>query len=125
MPAQKRRRFEIRKKQKTGRIKAKVTRGKLFQIIKKEAVSKILNEMGELVQEIRLVGSTVLGKKTDIDIVIVTSKKLKEFTDEEYVSLLTAEEELTELHQKNYELYINQSSEIINGKPYITLWKRK
>ncbi len=107
------------------KFEARKVRNHTLKILKKDAVPKILGELGDLVQEIHLVGSRVSGKKSDIDLVVVTNKKESDFSAEEYSRLIGVEEDLTKKHKKGFEIYVCLPSEFRKNEPYISLWKRK
>jgi predicted nucleotidyltransferase len=101
-------------------------RRKFMAMLKAKVPEKVVGELGPLVKEIRLVGSTLKGKKADVDIVIVATKALAEFSEREYYRLLKAEEELTQKHKRNFELFVRLPEEFKRRKgPSMLLWKKK
>ena len=97
---------------------------KFLGTIRRVVPEEILKNLKGLVKEIYLVGSTVKGKKADVDIVIVATKKLDNFTEDEYYRLLVAEEKLTEQYGRNFELFVRLPEEFRKDTPYIPLWKK-
>jgi hypothetical protein len=126
-PSERRRRIKKKRKarkkssKRLARSKKAVGGGEYFQRIKREAVPAIREELGQLVDEILLVGSTVHGKQTDIDLALVSQKKLADWSVDEYVSLLKVEEELSEKHGHNYDLYVELPGHAAQG-PFMRLW---